>query len=128
MKVDPGSVVPIFTQIVNEMQSAIAAGVFREGERIPSARELAQRLTVNPNTVQKAYAELVELGVVESRRGLGKFVAKRGSSSALKQSEESVAALCEQAIILGRSAGILDRRLKQIFSEALTSAPKMETA
>lgn len=128
MRVDPGSVIPIFTQIVNEMQSAIASGIFREGERIPSARELARRLKVNPNTVQKAYAELVDLGVVESRRGLGKFVSSRGSSSALKQSEDSVASLCQQAIGLGRSAGISDRKLKQIFSSALSSVPKLETA
>ena len=95
---------------------------------MPSARELAQRLKVNPNTVQKAYAELVELGVVESRRGLGKFVSRKGSSSALKQSEDSVAALCEQAVTLGRSAGMSDRKLKQLFSTALSTTPKLETA
>ena len=50
MRVDPGSTVPIFTQIVNEIQSAIVAGVFAEGERIPSARELALELRAYPRT------------------------------------------------------------------------------
>ena len=128
MKVNPGSVVPIFSQIVSEVQSAIAAGVFREGERIPSAREMAKRLKVNPNTVQKAYAELVELDVLESRRGLGKFVTQKGLRSALKQSEASITAIFQQGVQLGRSAGISDRRLKQIYSQAVASAPKRGTA
>ena len=124
MRVDPGSTVPIFTQIVNEIQSAIVAGVYAEGERIPSAREMAQLLKVNPNTVQKAYAELVDLGVIESKRGIGKFVCKRGSRSALRQSEDSIADLIRQAVELGRSAKFTDKRLREIFSEVLSATPK----
>lgn len=124
MRVDPGSTVPIFTQIVNEIQSAIVAGVYAEGERIPSARDLAQQLKVNPNTVQKAYAELVDLGVVESRRGIGKFVCVRGTRSALRQSEDSIAALIRQAVELGRSANFTDKRMKQIFTKVLSTTPK----
>ncbi len=124
MRVDPGSTVPIFAQIVNEIQSAIVAGVYAEGERIPSAREMAQLLKVNPNTVQKAYAELVDLGVLESKRGIGKFVCKRGSRSALRQSEDSIADLIRQAVELGRSAKFTDKRLREIFSEVLSATPK----
>jgi len=128
MRVDPGSTVPIFTQIVTEVQSAIVAGVYAEGERIPSARDLALQLKVNPNTVQKAYAELVDLGVVESKRGIGKFVCKRGSRSALKQSEDSIADLIRQAVELGRSARLTDKRLRGIFAEVLSTTPKREIA
>ena len=124
MRVDPGSTVPILAQIVNEIQSAIVAGVFAEGERIPSARDMAQQLKVNPNTVQKAYAELVELGVIESKRGIGKFVCKRGSRSALRQSEDSIADLIRQAVELGRSAKLSDKRLREIFTQVLTATPK----
>ena len=124
MRFDPGSTVPIFAQIVNEIQSAIVAGVFAEGERIPSARDMAQQLKVNPNTVQKAYAELVELGVIESKRGIGKFVCKRGSRSALRQSEDSIADLIRQAVELGRSAKLSDKRLREIFTQVLTATPK----
>ena len=124
MRINPGSIVPIFTQIVNEIQSAIVAGVYAEGERIPSARELAQQLKVNPNTVQKAYAELVDLGVIESKRGIGKFVCVRGSRSALRQSEDSIAELIRQAVELGRSAKFTDKRLREIFAQVLTATPK----
>ena len=72
MRIDAKSSVPVFRQIVEGMQSAIAAGVYRPGETIPSTRDLALQLTVNPNTVQRAYSTLVELGVLESRRGKGK--------------------------------------------------------
>jgi len=128
MRVDPGSTVPIFTQIVNEIQSAIVAGVFAEGERIPSARELALELRVNPNTVQKAYTELVELGVIESKRGIGKFVCKRGARSALRQSEDAIKDSIRTAISLGRSARLSDKRLREIFTEVLKSTPRRETA
>jgi len=128
MRIDPNSNVPIFLQIVNEMQSAIAAGVHREQERVPSARELAQKLKVNPNTVQKAYAELVELGVLESKRGIGKFVCRRGSRSALKQSENSVEDLLRHAVQLGRSAMFSDKRIKEILSKVLATTRQQETA
>lgn len=122
MNIDPNSSVPIYQQIVKEIQSAVAAGIFQEGERIPSAREMAQRLRVNPNTVQKAYVELVDLGVIESKRGLGRFVKKQGSNSALKQSEQSIIEIFKQGVNLARSSKISERRIRQLFNKALESS------
>jgi GntR family transcriptional regulator len=65
---------PIFKQIMDGITLAIAQGALREGDRVPSVRALAMQLTVNPNTVAKAYAELSTLGVVEGKPGLGLFV------------------------------------------------------
>ncbi len=73
MIIDPKSHVPIYRQIVEQVRSAIDAGVYRPGEALPSLRALAVEIRVNPNTVQRAYEELDRQGVIESRRGLGVF-------------------------------------------------------
>ena len=65
---------PIFKQIVDGIGMAIAAGELAEGDKLPSVRALAIRLSINPNTVAKAYNELTNLGLVDARQGLGLFV------------------------------------------------------
>ncbi|MCR6702995.1 MAG: GntR family transcriptional regulator [Dokdonella sp.] len=66
---------PIGRQIVEAVRMKIATGELEPGDQLPSVRGLAQQLTVNPNTVAKAYAELTAEGWLESRQGLGLYVA-----------------------------------------------------
>ena len=65
----------IYEQIINQMKELIVSGVLREGEKLPSVRELSKILTVNPNTVQKSYAMLEEEGLIHSRSGAKSCVA-----------------------------------------------------
>lgn len=65
---------PIYTQILDEMKRRITTGIYPPGTKIPAVRELAMEACVNPNTMQKALAELENLGLVESRRTMGRFV------------------------------------------------------
>ncbi len=65
---------PIYTQIMDVIKRSIAAGELKTGQQLPSVREQAQQLVVNPNTVQKAYLELEREGYVTTRRGMGTFV------------------------------------------------------
>jgi len=65
---------PIFVQIAQNVRQALARGDLSPGEKLASARELAQTLGVNPNTVVHAYMELERQDVIEKRRGLGTFV------------------------------------------------------
>jgi DNA-binding transcriptional regulator YhcF (GntR family) len=67
---------PIYLQIIESFQRAIARGELRAGDRVPAVRELAGRLVVNPNTIQRAYQELERDGLFVTRRGLGTFVAE----------------------------------------------------
>ena len=78
MKIDPRSHVPIYLQIAEEVRAAVAAGLFRPGEALPSLRALALEIQVNPNTVQRAYDGLEREGLIYSQRGRGLFVAERG--------------------------------------------------
>ena len=65
---------PIYTQLTQRLTQAIVAGEFRPGERLPSVRELAVEAGVNPNTVQRALADLERDGLVFSQRTAGRFV------------------------------------------------------
>ena len=122
MKVDLNNSVPIYEQIINLIQTRIAAGTYQTGERIPSVKDLAKELRVNPNTVQKAYSQLVSLGVVETRRGLGKFVTKKGANSAVNKSELAITTLLQQAVRMGSAANIPQGRLLSLFTEALSTS------
>lgn len=65
---------PLYEQIIDQIRSSIAKGEMELGEKIPSVRELAQVLKINPNTVMRAYQELERDGLTEKRRGQGTFV------------------------------------------------------
>ena len=78
MKIDPRSHVPIYLQIADEIRAAVAAGIYRPGEALPSLRAAAVEIQVNPNTVQRAYDELEREGLIYSQRGRGLFVCEKG--------------------------------------------------
>ena len=65
---------PIYTQLVGQIKTAIATGVFPPGERLPSVRDLAPEAGVNPNTMQRALSQLESEGLVYSQRTAGRFV------------------------------------------------------
>lgn len=74
--VDIHSSVAVYVQIENHVQFAISSGKLKPGDRLPSVRELSERLQVNPNTVAKAYRDLEVMGLLYTRRGMGVFVNK----------------------------------------------------
>lgn len=74
LQLNPKDHAPLYEQIKEQMKELIMTGVLKADEQIPSVRELAQMLTINPNTIQKAYKELEQEGFVYSIRGKGNFV------------------------------------------------------
>jgi GntR family transcriptional regulator len=71
LHVDAGNGLAVYDQIVRQVKFAVADGVLRSGELVPSVRELARDLAINPNTVARAYRELQNDGVLETVRGTG---------------------------------------------------------
>ena len=65
---------PIYTQILEKIQTRIIAGIYKPGERLPSVRELAAEASVNPNTMQKAFTELERSGLIQTQRNSGRTV------------------------------------------------------
>ena len=79
---------PIFIQIRQQLIEMILTGTVSEGEPLPSVRQIAVDLSVNPLTVTKAYQSLVDLEIIEKRRGLGMFVSKGGTERLLKHERD----------------------------------------
>lgn len=75
LTVDPSDPRPIYVQIMDEVRRAVVRGALGRGDAVPSVRELARELRVNPNTVQQAYRELDREGLIITHRGRGSFVA-----------------------------------------------------
>ena len=73
-QVEYNSGIPVYRQIINQACAALAAGVFKSGDQLPTIRTLSERLNVNPNTVAKAYRELELKGIIVSERGCGSFI------------------------------------------------------
>jgi GntR family transcriptional regulator len=105
VRLAPGDPRPIYQQIVDEVRRAIAIGSLVEHDPIPSTRDLARELRVNPNTVQLAYRELERLGVVYVKRGQGTYVANSGTSE-------------EERRQMGRE--VAERALQDAFRHGLT--------
>ncbi len=74
ISIDLKSGVPIYRQIIDQVKSAIAMGAIGPGDRLPTVRQLSVDLSVNPNTVSRAYTELELTGLVETHMGSGTFV------------------------------------------------------
>src|SRR5438874_1974441 len=105
MRIEPTSPVPIFQQIADGVRSAVAAGVYRPGDLIPSVRVQAVGLLVNPNTVQRAYEQLEREGLIISKKGMGMAVTPDSKVAAQNGVEEGVRAAFAQAIAAGRAVG-----------------------
>ena len=100
---------PIWQHICNLVADRIILGLWREGDRIPSVRELAVESQVNPNTVMRAYDLLQRDGIIISQRGIGYFVAEGAALKALDSSrreflENQLPPIFERMEILGISA------------------------
>lgn len=74
-ELDPASSTPLYQQIIDQTRIAISTGIFKEGDKLPSIRDMAQMLLVNTSTVSKAYKDLEAMGFIKSKPGLGSFVA-----------------------------------------------------
>ncbi|MCI7792350.1 MAG: GntR family transcriptional regulator [Lachnospiraceae bacterium] len=80
---------PIYTQILERIQTRIISGIYKPGEKLPSVRELAAEASVNPNTMQKAFAELERSGLIQTQRNSGRTVTE--DTDMIKQVQTQVA-------------------------------------
>lgn len=115
--IDPRSPTPLYAQIAERLRLAIAAGELRPGEPLPSVRQLAARLRVNPATAVQAYRELKTAGFVELRQGAGTFVkaipSERRAQERNTQTRQLVRAMMAEAGRLGIPVSELKVALEQ---------------
>jgi GntR family transcriptional regulator len=104
--VDQTSNVPIYLQIMEAVQRLVATGRQQPGDQLPTVRQLAVDLRVNPNTVARAYLELEHRGVIASQQGKGTFVSSRPDAAALTtQRDEKLRAMVSHFLLEALSQG-----------------------
>ena len=125
LQIATGDPRPISRQIVDGVRRAIATGELTAGAQLPSVRGLATQLSINPNTVAKAYAELTSEGWLESRQGLGLYVApprqRLSTNEREKRMDEAVSRFVHDTIALDYPA---DEAVARIEQELRAFAPR----
>ncbi len=102
---DVKSGVPFHRQIVDQIKYGIASGRLLPGEQLPTVRELAVHLQVNPNTVRKGYSELEILGILDTQQGTGTFVGRREVDIGETEKERMLEQICSELVARGNQYG-----------------------
>lgn len=129
LSVEPSSPIPIYAQIVSQVRAAVASGDVRAGDALPSVRQLATELRVNPNTVAQAYRELEREGITYVQRGQGTFIAEMdvGRRTAEREAagEALIARMVDEAFRLGLTAAeVMEMVERRLALGALAEEPK----
>ena len=101
--------VPIYKQLIEEFTNRIVSRELKAGDQMPSIRQLTEEININPNTIAKAYREMVQEGLLENRRGLGCFVSQRPSrpsTLSIEEQQEHLERLFHSFICAAEALGI----------------------
>lgn len=115
--IDPNSRHPICRQLIRQIREAVARGKLRPEERLPSVRELSRALVVNPNTIARVYSDLERDGIVNTRPGLGVFVAQPRTELAKKVRNERLANALDQFLTEAVHLGFSSQDVVALVSE-----------
>ena len=126
LSIEPNNGIPIYEQLIRQVKFAVAEGVVVPGQLVPSVRELAKSLAINPNTVQRAYLELQNEEVIETLRGRGMAVCAGAKRRCVSDRQlllgERLTAVVEEAI----GSGLEPDRLREMFDKAIKQALRTE--
>jgi GntR family transcriptional regulator len=118
-RISPSSGVPIYRQIIDQVQNLIAAGHWPEGTMLPSVRQMAVELEINMMTVSKAYARLETDGVVERVRGTGMRVKAPTVVGTLADRKAELKPFAESLITRGRQLGLSPEQIQAVVKSLL---------
>jgi GntR family transcriptional regulator len=110
-KLDLKSGVPFHRQIVDQIRYGIASDRLMPGEQLPTVRELAVHLQINPNTVRKAYSELEILGILDTQQGTGTFVSHRQVEIGEDEKQRMLRQICDELVARGNQYGFTVREI-----------------
>jgi GntR family transcriptional regulator len=105
-RLDPRSGVAPYRQLIEQVRQGVELGRLRGGDQLPSVREVVTQVTINPNTVHRAYRELEHLGLAEGRLGLGTFIIDNPLHLATNAGRKELARSLQEWTRLARAAGL----------------------
>lgn len=115
LRIDHHSGQPIFRQVIDQIRRQVMAGQLREGEQLPSVRDLAMQLRVNPMTISKAYGLLEMEGILERRRGVGLFVAAIARDKAGRTKADMLEEALTRAVVTAIQLGIPEEKARDML-------------
>jgi GntR family transcriptional regulator len=121
-RLDGHSGVPVYRQLIDQVMGAVAAGVLRSGDQLPTVRQVAVDLAINPNTVMRAYREMEIRGVLDTQQGTGTFVAEKRLAQPAEERERQ---LCQIAAECAARAGALGFSIAEVM-ESLRALARPE--
>ena len=116
--VDPRSGVPIYHQLIAQVKRGVALGTLAPGEQLPTVKSLALELTVNPNTVARAYRDLERDGVIETSPGRGSFVRPNGLAPSELRTDVAGPAF-DDAVRAAKGVGLARGEVRKLFERTL---------
>lgn len=121
-RLDAHSGVPVYRQLIDQVQAAIAAGVLAVGDKLPTVRQVAVDLVINPNTVLRAYREMEIRGTLDTQQGSGTFIADKKIEYSKVERERQLGQLVGEFVSRAGSAGFtveqLIKALRELSSES----------
>lgn len=115
--IDSRSSKPIYEQIIEKIKENIIKGILKPGDKLPSVRELASLITINPNTISKAYNELERMNAIEVIRGKGTFVAQNFKPTMDEERMKEIKEQMKNIIIEAHYIGVDKDTLIDLFNE-----------
>jgi GntR family transcriptional regulator len=128
LKIDPKSSTPIYAQIVEQVKFQAASGRLRHGDQIPTVRELAMELRVNPNTIAKAYRDLEREGILEGRPGQGSFIARHDLGFSRQKKLQIVARAMEPPLVQAYHLQLKQEDVRSLFTQKMSEIYLEETS
>jgi GntR family transcriptional regulator len=120
-RLDSRSGVAPYRQLADQVRQAVSLGLLRPGDQLPAVREVVTQITINPNTVHRAYRELEHEGITEGRPGLGTFVTARASSSLSSSDRTMLLQELQDWADRARSTGVDDEGISALFAAVIQS-------
>ena len=120
-RLDAHSGVPVYRQLIDQVQAGIASGMLNAGEQLPTVRQVAVDLAINPNTVSRAYREMEIRGLLDTQQGTGTFVADRRVEFSKDERERQLGQLTSEFVSRAGAAGFT---LKQVIKALKDMQPE----
>src|SRR5579862_1334567 len=116
-RLDLDSGVPAYRQIIDQVTGGLAAGSLSSGEQLPTVRQVAVDLSINPNTVMRAYRELEIRGIIESLQGTGTFIADQNGKPDEAERRRRLSQLVGEFVARAGAAGFTIQELQEQLKE-----------
>jgi GntR family transcriptional regulator len=125
-QINPHSGLPVYRQMIDQVKYYVASGALKTGDQLPSIRELAQMLAINPTTVARVYTDLEREGIIEMRHGKGAFVAVNNRRVSSTGRERALRRLARHLAVEAKQMGASSNEVLRVMKEELAELEDAE--